>query len=429
MPVKLLEKAHLRFRRSAVNSEDNIPTDRRFANESLLFQLQNAIRATGYSLNYTFDRPHVSVSTKMFGNDIGYHTIDGDDELLAALFAYNPVQQMRSLFSGRQINYTKSGVMLDISYEVPLGAGLPLAIHAFGATSVDLQLSGALKEGDWHRKRLDIEARLKASAALEITATMQTDFSVGAAGIRVKGNMYTSSAVDAALRIENMNLASLQLSLPQDRNEILSATSELLVIKRDVDVPQTGIEPRYANETCTWRFVERAVGLKICAEYSVPDVNGGASGISSSSALQIASPAATNAAANAPVYPSLLLSGPVSLSIHLDKADVSAKKFLFEYRWDDTAARQGIRHGSLSFHTPGSSIVRVFSANVTTDLENYNVTMSFQNGRLKHLASAKYRESENETRLDVFLILDGKKTLACEVRFVGYFTQKLWNIL
>lgn len=348
----------------------------------------------------------------MFGNDIGYQTIDGDAELLGILFAYNPVQQMRSLFSGRQINYTKSGVLMDISYEVPLCAGLPLAIHAFGATSVDLQLSGALKEGDWQRKRLDIEARLKASAALEITATMQTDFSVGAAGIRVKGNMYTSSSVDAALRIENMNLASLQLSLPQDRNEILSATSELFVIKRDVDVPQMGITPRYANETCTWRFVERAVGLKICSEYSVPDVNGG---LKTSSALALAD---TSVDESAPVYPSLLLSGPVSLNIHLDKTDVSAKKFLFEYRWNDTAVQQGVRHGSLSFHTPGSSIVRVFSANLTSDRENYNVTMSFQNGRLKHLASAKYRESENETRLDVFLILDGKKTLACEVRFL-----------
>lgn len=399
---KLLEKMNVRFPKSndawAPNGYSTMPNDRRFVNESLLAQLYQNVQSTGYALKYKFDHPRVSIATKMFGNDIGYHTLDGDDELLGTLFAYNPIQQLRSLFSGRQLNYTKSGVMLDIAYDVPLGAGLPLSIHAFGATSVDLRLSGALTDANLHQQRLDIAGRIRANAALEIMATMRTDYFVGAAGIRVKANMYTSSAVDASLRVALPQTTSLQFSLPQDRNDIFSATSELLVIKRNVDVPQSGIAPRYANATCTWSFVERAVGLKVCSEYSVPDVN---------------SPP------NGEVYPSLLLSGPVSLNIHLDKADVSAKTFLFEYRWNETADSLvgigGLQHGSLSFHTPGSRIVRVFSANVTRDLENYNVTMSFQNGQIRHQASGTLRMTDMEKRIDVFLILDGKKNLACEL--------------
>lgn len=400
--TKLLDKINVRLPKtsdsSSPGSRSSIPVDRRFANESLLAQIYESVRSTGYSLNYTFDHPRVSIATKMFGNDIGYHTLDGDDELLGTLFAYNPVQQLRSLFSGRQVNYTKSGVMMDIAYDVPLGAGLPLSIHAFGATSVDLRLSGALTEANLQRQRLAIAGRIRSNAALEIMATMRTDYFVGAAGIRVKANMYTSSAVDASLRVALPRSASLQFSLPQDRNDIFSATSELLVIKRNVDVPQSGIAPRYANATCTWSFVDRAVGLKICSEYSVPDVNSPRDG---------------------EVYPSLLLSGPVSLNIHMDKADVSAKTFLFEYRWNETASGAagvgGFQQGSLSFHTPGSRIVRMFSANVTRDPENYNVTMSFQNGPIRHQASGTLRMTDTEKRIDVFLILDGKKNLACEV--------------
>lgn len=290
--------------------------------------------------------------------------------------------------------------MLDIAYEVPLGTGLPLAIHAFGATSVDLRMSGALNNLIWAGMRLDIAARLKASAALEITATMRTDYFVDVAGIRVKANMYTSSAVDATVKVDGLRSASLQLSLPQDRNDIFSAHSELLVMKRDMDVPQRGIERRYvAKSTCTWSFVESIIGLRICSGYSVPDVN---------------NPAMLEDGSLA-VYPSLLLSGPVSLNIHLSKSDVSAKTFLFEYHWDEAAPKMGGRQGSLSFHTPDSRIVRVFTANLTSNPDNYNVAMSFQNGPLQYLASGTLQWTDKQKSLNVFVILNGKTNFACEV--------------
>ena len=218
---------------------------------------------------------------------------------------------------------------------------------------------------------------------------MQADYYYGASGIRVKNNLYSSSSVEANLKVRGSKLVSLQFSLPQDRNDILSAHSEMFVLKYDVDVPQKGIEKRYTNSTCTWPVVDRAVGLKTCTDYSVPDVSD-----------------------STQTLPSLWFCGPIKIDVHTDKADSSAKVFLFEYRWDD--ALNGSK-GSFVFETPGSNIPRIFTANVTHDVSSYNVSMSFLNGDTAHSATVTYVNTEDEKLLQADLILDGKRSFDVEV--------------
>lgn len=325
----------------------------------------------------------------MFGNDIQHTTIEGKDEFQAILHKFDALHQLRNFFSGKEVTYTKSGVLFDVSYDVPLSTGLPLSVRTYGASSIDLRMAGSLKEINLETKKIDIEGKLKPSISLDVIGTMQSDYFFGSSGIRVRCNLFSSSAVDAKLKVQGTHLASLQFSLPQDRNDILSARSELIVTKYDKDIVQTGIKNRYENSTCTWPFVDRAVGLKICAEYSVPDVNN-----------------------RTQDYPSLLLSGPIHLDMHLDKADPTAKTFLFEYRWDKMGNES---MGSFSFHTPNSLIPRIFSANITADPNNYNVSMSFQNGELAHSAVGTYRNVSNNRRLEVYLNLNGQRNFAIEV--------------
>lgn len=78
--------------------------------------------------------------------------------------------------------------------------------------------------------------------------------------------------------------------------EFVCFRTELLVLKYDEAIPQEGIAKRYWNTTCTWPIIDRAIGLKICSDYELPDVS------------------------NAKEYPSLILAGPTNLDIHLDKA-------------------------------------------------------------------------------------------------------------
>lgn len=381
------------------NSEQSPKNDS--DNSNVHDNLRSSISRMAYKPKYNFNEPRASIGLKIFGNDLEHLTIEGESELLQAVYKYNPIHQMRAIFSGREINYTKSGVFLDVSYDVPLLTGMPLSIQTFGASSVDLRMSGKLKDPNFlYTRSIDVEGKIKPSVSLDVTSTMQSDYFYGSSGVRVKCNLYSSSSVDAKLKIKGSQMASLQFSLPQDRNDIFSARSELLVITHDRDLPQRGISQRYSNSTCTWPFIDRAVGLQVCAEYSLPDVN--------------------NASID---YPSLLLSGPVNLNIHLDKADLSAKTFLFEYRWDTFINSS---HGSLSFNTPGSVIPRVFSANITSKPESYNVSMSFRNGALEHAAVGSYSNTPDEKKLEVYLNLNGQKNLAFEVNNLKYISN-LYN--
>lgn len=141
----------------------------------------------------------------------------------------------------------------------------------------------------------------------------------------------------------------------------------------------------------TWPFIDRALGLKVCAEYSLPDV--------SNSTTQL---------------PSLILTGPINLNIHLDKADLTAKTFLFEYRQED---KENGSETSFVFHTPNSVIPRIFSANLTTGEENWDVSMSFKNGEYEHSAAGMYRNTSDELKFEFYLMLDGKKNFELEAGY------------
>lgn len=172
-------------------------------------------------------------------------SLQGEANVAKTILKYNPLNYIKELLSGKEITYTKSGVFLDASYDVPLSSGLPLSIHAFGASSIDLRMSGYFRTTE----RLQVEGKLKPSVSIDVIGTMQSDYYYGVAGIRVKSNLYSSSSYDAQLKVTGSKLASIQFSLPQDRNDIFSARSEMLVLRHDRDIVQKGISKRYSNST------------------------------------------------------------------------------------------------------------------------------------------------------------------------------------
>lgn len=336
------------------------------------------------------NRPRAAFGLKMFGNDIKYKTLEDLREVQSLFHDLNPMNQLKQLLSGKEIIYTKSGVFLEASYEVPLTSGFPLALHAYGASSIDLRASGSL-QGDnfWHNPKFTINGKLKPSVSLDVIGTMQSDYFYGTSGIRVKSNLYSSSSVEAKLKVDGKNYVSLQFGLPQDRNDIISARSELIVLQHEREIRQPGIEKRYANSTCTWPGIERAVGLKVCSDYSLPDVS-----------------------KSVRPLPSLLLCGPIDIEVHVDKADVSAKTFSIEYKWVDAPGRSS---GTFIFETPNTEIPRIFSANITKEPDNYNLNMKFENGKTIHSATASYINTDDEKLVEANLLIDGQKSFALEM--------------
>lgn len=338
------------------------------------------------------NNPRAAFGLKMFGNDIKYKTLENIQEVYTLFQELNPMNQLKQLLSGKDIIYTKSGVFLEASYEVPLSSGFPLALHAYGASSIDLRASGSVHGDNFlfsPNPKFAIKGKLKPSVSLDVIGTMQCDYFYGSSGIRVKSNLYSSSSVEANLRVNGKNHVSLQFGLPQDRNDIISARSELVVLQYEHEIRQPGIEKRYSNSTCTWPGIERAVGLKVCSEYSLPDLS------KSDRSL-----------------PSLLLSGPIDIEVHVDKADISAKLFSFEYKWIDAAGRSS---GTFVFETPKTDIPRRFIANITKEPELYSIVMKFENGQTIHSATAKYKNTNDEKAIEANLLIDGKNSFGLDV--------------
>lgn len=319
-----------------------------------------------------------------------YKTLEDLNEVYELLQNLNPTNQIKQLLSGKEIIYSKSGVFLEASYEVPLTSGFPMALQAYGASSIDLRMSGLLQGNSfWQNPRFAVKGKIKPSVSLDIIGSMQSDYFYGMSGIRVKSNLYSSSSIEANLTVDGKNFVSLQFGLPQDRNDIISARSELIVIKYEKEIRQNGIRKRYSNSTCTWPAVERAVGLKVCSDYSLPDV--------SKSKQEL---------------PSLLLCGPLDVDIHIDKSDVTAKIFSFEYKWIDTDNRSS---ASFIFETPNTQIPRIFIANLTKEPNVYDLSMKFENGKTMHSATATYKNTDDEKLVEAHLQIDGQKSFALEL--------------
>ncbi|KAH8395625.1 hypothetical protein KR222_003717 [Zaprionus bogoriensis] len=357
----------------------------------------------GYKLKYDYNNPRAQFGLRVFGNDLRYYNIESMAEVAQLATQFSPFHQAQKLLSGKPFSYTKSSVFLDASYSVPLAVGMPLAITAYGASSVDLSISGNLDtfEADWH---FDVQGRFKPSVSVDVITTMQTDMYWGQSGIKVKSNLYSNSEVEAKLKMRGRNLISFAFNLPQDKNEIFSARSELLVLKRDEELPQDGIENRRANSTCTWPVLDRAIGLQMCSHYSVPDLSNAEEAL-----------------------PSLLLSGPLNFSVLLQKSDLSVKKFVFEYNWDQE--EPDINNFTLVFTTPGSKVPRILVANLTSVSSAFNASVAFINGENRASAGCIYDGSPDYTHLDFYL--DNNKQryldLAMELRRSQEFTARIYK--
>lgn len=367
-------------------------------------EIDRSVDSLGYKLKYDYNNPRAQFGLRIFGNDLRYYNMESLAEVMALTAYFHPLKQAQKVLSGKKFTYTKSQVFLDASYTVPLAVGVPLAIHAFGASSVDLRVSGNVDmtdpPTDWH---FDVQGRFKPSVSVDVITTMQTDLFWDQSGIKVKSNLYSNSEVEAKLKVRGRNLVSLSFNLPQDQNEIFSVRSELLVQKSEEQVPQAGIAKRSANSTCTWPVLDRAIGLQWCSHYSVPDL---------SNATEI--------------YPSLLLAGPLNFSVILKKSDLSAKKYVFEYKWDQ---EEQDNQFSLVFTTPGSKVPRILVANVTKVPDAFNASVAFVNGPTRVSAGCSYDGNPDFRRLDVYLDTNGNRSLdlGMELRRQQDFTAWIYS--
>lgn len=359
----------------------------------------NHIDGFAYKPNYEFNKPSGYFEHKIFGNDINFYHFDGLDELGKIVEKLVPVERVKNIFSKNQEVFIDSGVLVDAAYSVPSSTGFPLILNGFGAYSLDISYYASINNKNaWETKSLDFTGKLRPSLSMELNTAMQMDLFYASTEIKFKSNVYSNHALETDIKIKNYTHASMKMKLPQDRNDIFSIRTQLLSKIEGEEKLLYGITNRYVNTTCTSPTIDETVGLKVCIDYSLPDVSD-----------------------QDKVYPSLILSGPIMFDIHLDKADLSAKIFNFEYNWN---AESDKSEGSIVFETPNTKIPRKLSATLLKNPTDYNLTMKMVNGERIQKILGLYKDSPQLRKLDFVISENEKPQLELEMSLAKEFISQ-----
>ncbi|KAK9890371.1 hypothetical protein WA026_010464 [Henosepilachna vigintioctopunctata] len=355
--------------------QDKIPK-MRFARETGHALLKSQLQSIPNVMENKFGDPRVSISVKLFGNDLKYSTFSGYIELKEAINHLNPLHYLRQILSSREINYHKAVMFLDTSYSIPSGAGLPISLSAVGTSSLNMKLFGTLEAENFAKNReLKMKADIRPTASLDITTGLCVDAFYAKAGLKVKTNVYSSTAVQADLHVEGFKLTRLQISLPQEKSEIFNSRSELLVLKHGKEVPQFGLKEYVIKKSiCSWPVIEKTLRLRTCTEYHFVNVT---------------------KMRNAPYF---ILAGPAEFRIFLEKLDPTTKDFILEYKWTDAGETSAI---SLSFDAPGSTLGKIVEANFNIDRLSRNLTLSVKTTAGTVTAHGNYKNTPEEKYLQI----------------------------
>lgn len=322
-----------------------------------------------------------------------FYSFEGLNELSDIIKKLVPLEQMKNIFSKKEEIFIKSGTFVDVSHHVPMMSGFPLILDGFGAYSLDLRYFGSINNDFWKKGTFAFDGKLRPSLSMELSTSLTIDLFYASTDVKVKTNIFSNFAFEANANIKGGSYASLKVKLPQDRNDILSIRSQLIASIKGKEELLYGIPDRWVNSSCSSPSIEEMIGLKLCVDYSLPDL----------------SKSEKN-------YPSLVLSGPVVFDIHLDKTDISAKIFNFDYSWIKNEQSSKL---SMVFETPLSTVPRKMSATLIMDAENYNFTMGFKNGDKTQNALGFLKNAPLEKLLDFSVNINGNQHLS-----VGFTWKK-----
>jgi Domain of unknown function (DUF1943)/Domain of Unknown Function (DUF1081) len=359
----------------------------------------NLIGDFSYKPKYEFNKPSGYFEQKVYGNDINFYHFEGLDQLSNIIKKLVPLERVKNIFSKNKEVFKDTGTVVDISYTIPSSTGFPIILYAFGAYSLDISYYAAINNKNvWETKTLDFTGKLTPSLSIELNTAMQMDLFHALTEVKFKSNVYSNYALETDVLMRGNEKISVKVKVPQDRNDIFSIRTQLLSRIQDKEVMLYGITSRTQNNSCSWPTIDETLGLKLCIDYSLPDVSD-----------------------QSKIYPSLILSGPIRFDIHLDKADMSAKIFTFDYNLQ--RKNVGIE-ASVVFQTPNAKIPRKLQANLMTDETDYNFTMNIINGEKiqKILGLLKY--SSDIKSIDFSMSQNEQKHLSLEMSMVKKILTK-----
>jgi len=291
-----------------------------------------------------------SIYSRIFGNEIMYKNFEiYNHGSVPTMFDeggtnwFDITHLFDNLSVGKSMEYTKSNVLADSSYTVATSAGIPLTLGVQSAATVSMKANGKVDLSNfWENKEVDIQAMMKPSGTIQVDGTMSVKVGDGhlklESGIRFQGTLHTSTAVQGRLVIKNSQVVHASLTLPENKQEIVTAKTQLLLLRPSGEFPITphsSASSLSETKSCTSQGISTVLGLQLCSEMSFLHQDSGFSFME-----------------------------PSALSVYVEKTD-TFDSYEFDYKW--SAEDEEVTDVSILLNTPGSTVDRRLAASLYYD--------------------------------------------------------------
>jgi len=291
---------------------------------------------------------------------------------------------LSNLSTGKKTEFTKSNIIMDISYTVGTSAGLPLSLGIQAATSMAMSATGKVNIGKFiDTKELEIQGSLKPSVSIKVDGLMTIKlggmYGNVVSGLRVQNTLWSSTSMEAHLTMKGFQVIKASVNVPDKVQELVKVSSEIVMLrasnnpsKVELGLPGT---PKIDYKLCSSDEIFSWVGLRMCAHVNIPD------------------------------HLSYPFKTPSLASVYIEKID-NFTGYLVDLQYD---ARPSSMHIDAMFDAPGSKISRRFALKFALDRSMGHMNMVLETPKNNVVAKGYY--SQFYKNFEFRMISDNEKVL------------------
>ncbi|XP_078656508.1 apolipophorins-like isoform X3 [Branchiostoma floridae x Branchiostoma belcheri] len=358
------------------------------------------------------NRPEGSYYVRMYGDEMLYGDFKGLD-IRAQQQGWNVMEIMMKLARQQDYEITKSTMFLDSTHTVPTSTGLPLRLAINGTATTNVKVSGKMdvRNMGFSPRSMHIEGQVMPSAAVEIASEMGIDAHVARCGMKMVTTLHSSTFADGKIILKKGSDLEVKLNMPRDKMEIVNVQSKVFLINQDQEYEVRGVAAGRVDESaCSGTWGIETFGLQMCGEVQYPN------------------PRLDD---QTPYMP---LTGPMSASVTLNKADAGLDSYVMEARYNIKPSRvNGKKENTYSVHflldTPGSRIDRKMELNAGLNIAGKAVEMSMQHPKKSLTFNGNYNDQAETKSVNLDLTIDQKDQYSLKGEMMVEELQGSWRYM
>eukprot|EP00058_Branchiostoma_floridae_P005945 XP_002591433.1 hypothetical protein BRAFLDRAFT_119260 [Branchiostoma floridae] len=260
-------------------------------------------------------------------------------------------------------------------------------------------------------RSMHIEGQVMPSAAVEISSEMGIDAHVARCGMKMVTTLHSSTFADGKVILKKGSDLEVKLNMPRDKMEIVNVQSKLFLINQDQEEEVRGVEADRVDEsTCTGTWGIETFGLQMCGEVQYPN---------------------PRLEDETPYMP---LTGPMSASVTLNKADPGLDSYVMEARYNIKPSRvNGKKENTYSVHflldTPGSRVDRKMELNAGLNIAGKAVELSMTHPKKTITFNGNYNDQAETKSVNLDLTMDGTDQYSLKGEMMVEELQGNWRYM